>query len=59
MADTTNYTHFDISRYLNHEMTKTEMHDFEKAMMEDPFLADAFEGYEKSDADVATIHLAQ
>lgn len=59
MADTTNYTHFDISRYLNHEMTKTEMHDFEKAIMEDPFLADAFEGYTKSDAAVATYHLAQ
>lgn len=58
MADITTYTHFDIDRYLTNKMTAQEMHDFEKAMMEDPFLADAFEGFTKSDLDVANYHLA-
>ncbi|MBS1605587.1 MAG: carboxypeptidase-like regulatory domain-containing protein [Bacteroidetes bacterium] len=43
---TTHYLAKDIQRYLNGEMTAREMFDMEKAALEDPFLADALEGYE-------------
>ncbi|MFT3750559.1 MAG: carboxypeptidase-like regulatory domain-containing protein [Agriterribacter sp.] len=39
------YTAEDIERYLNKQMTPAEMHAFEKASLEDPFLAEALEGY--------------
>ncbi len=58
MANTSNYTHLDISRYLDKKMTKQEMHDFEKAMLEDPFLADAYEGFAKTNVEVARSHIA-
>lgn len=51
MAKPTNYTIADITRYLQHEMTGPEMHAFEKAMLDDPFLADAFEGYANSNME--------
>lgn len=35
----------DIERYLNGQMNSTEMHAFELAMMNDPFLAEAVDGY--------------
>src|SRR5687767_7852481 len=35
----------DIERYYNGKMSSQEMHRLEKAAMEDPFLADALEGY--------------
>src|SRR5687768_13900629 len=41
----TTFTLQDIERYLNKEMTPEEMHAMEKAALEDPFLADAMEGY--------------
>lgn len=39
------YTAEDIQRYLDKKMTPAEMHAFEKASLEDPFLAEALEGY--------------
>jgi TonB family protein len=41
----TTFTSKDIGRYLNKEMTTEEMHAMEKAALDDPFLADAIEGY--------------
>jgi hypothetical protein len=40
-----NYTAADIERYHAGKMSAPEMHALEKAAMEDPFLADALEGY--------------
>ncbi|MBX2924610.1 MAG: carboxypeptidase-like regulatory domain-containing protein [Chitinophagaceae bacterium] len=39
------YTAQDIDRYLNRQMSAAEMHALEKAALEDPFLAEAIEGY--------------
>lgn len=39
------YTAADIQRYLNREMPAQERHAMEKAALEDPFLAEAIEGY--------------
>ena len=39
------YTAADIQRYLNRQMTMAERHALEKAALEDPFLAEAIEGY--------------
>ena len=58
MADMQTYGHSDIQRYLQHKMTQQEMHNFEKALMNDPFLADAFEGYSLSDAYLTGKHLS-
>ncbi|MBS1665674.1 MAG: carboxypeptidase-like regulatory domain-containing protein [Bacteroidetes bacterium] len=35
-----------VQRYLKGEMSAREMHELEKAALEDPFLADALEGFE-------------
>jgi hypothetical protein len=42
------YTAADIQTYLDGQMSTLEMHAFEKAALEDPFLADAIEGYKES-----------
>ena len=39
------YSAEDIQRYINKQMTPAEMHAFERASLEDPFLAEALEGY--------------
>lgn len=39
------YTAVDFERYHTGSMPASEMHDLEKAALEDPFLADALEGY--------------
>ncbi|HEX5025609.1 MAG TPA: carboxypeptidase-like regulatory domain-containing protein, partial [Agriterribacter sp.] len=39
------YSTEDIQRYLNREMTASEMHQLEKAALEDSFLAEAIEGF--------------
>ena len=39
------YTAQDIERYYSGKMSSLEMHQLEKAAMEDPLLADALEGY--------------
>ena len=54
-----NYSFTDIQRYLSGSMTPAEMHDIEKAALEDIFLADAIEGYRNTDADTALKHLSQ
>ena len=45
--DIKNYSAEDIRRYWNNQMSPAEMHALEKAAMDDPFLADALEGYSK------------
>jgi outer membrane biosynthesis protein TonB len=40
------YNAHDIERYLNRQMNAAEMHTFEEAMMDDPMLADAVDGYQ-------------
>jgi len=51
------YSIKDIKRYRQGLMSREEMHAFEKASMEDPFLADALEGYMEADIDLADEHL--
>lgn len=51
------YTFEDIKRYRQGLMSKEEMHAFEKASMEDPFLADALEGFMEADMALAEEHL--
>ena len=57
MAEPINYTWVEMQRYLNNQMTSGEMHAFEKALMDDPFLADALEGYLKTDPKLTSHHL--
>ena len=38
------YSATDIQKYLKGELSAREMHELEKAALEDPFLADALEG---------------
>ena len=40
-----NFTAADIEKYWNKKLSPAEMHEMEKAAMDDPFLADALEGY--------------
>ena len=42
---TKTYTAIDFARYHDGNMEAKEMHSLEKAALEDPFLADALEGY--------------
>src|SRR4051812_35075623 len=58
MPETQIYSHRDIQRYLRHEMSEPEMHQFETALMNDPFLADALEGFSSADEAETTQHLA-
>ncbi|MBX2935163.1 MAG: energy transducer TonB [Ferruginibacter sp.] len=41
-----NYTARDIEKYLAGKLSPSQMHAMEKAALDDPFLADAMEGYE-------------
>ncbi len=59
MAEMHTYTHLDIERYLQHKMTPQEMHNFERSLMDDPFLADALEGYRQSAPALSQQHLAE
>ena len=43
-----NFTAADIEKYWNNKLSPAEMHEMEKAAMDDPFLADALEGYQYS-----------
>lgn len=45
MKDTINYTAQDIERYYNGGLSPAQMNALEKAALDDPFLADALEGY--------------
>mgnify|MGYP001554741602 FL=1 len=44
------FTANDIQSYLSGSMSAEEMNAFEKAVLEDPFLADALEGYSQTSA---------
>jgi hypothetical protein len=46
------FTAQDIERYYTGQMSSLEMHQLEKAAMEDPFLADALEGYSYTNTPV-------
>ena len=46
------FTAQDIERYYTGQMSSQEMHQLEKAAMEDPFLADALEGYRYTNTPV-------
>ena len=43
-----NYTAADIEKYWKGKLNPAEMHAMEKAAMDDPFLADALEGYKNT-----------
>lgn len=43
-----NFSAADIEKYWNNKLNPSEMHEMEKAAMDDPFLADALEGYKYS-----------
>lgn len=42
------YSAIDIQRYLNGQMSAKEMHAMETAALDDPFLAEAIEGFENT-----------
>lgn len=52
-----NYSFDDVQRYLQGKMSAAEMHAIEKAALQDPFLADAIDGYREADANTAKQHL--
>jgi hypothetical protein len=52
------YSFEDIKRYKQGLMSREEMHAFEQASMEDPFLADALEGYMEADMALAETHIS-
>ncbi|HEY8690381.1 MAG TPA: carboxypeptidase-like regulatory domain-containing protein [Chitinophagaceae bacterium] len=56
MAKNYKYTAADFERYHSGRMTETEMHALEKAALEDPFLADALEGYVYTTSPVKDIN---
>lgn len=49
----------DFRRYTAGEMTPAEMHALETASLDDPFLADALDGYMESNNTIAATHLTQ
>ena len=52
------YTAADIQKYLSGQMSNAEMHAIEKAALDDPFLAEAIEGYEGMEQKDWSIELA-
>jgi hypothetical protein len=52
-----NFTATDIEKYHRGLLSNKEMHDLEKAAMDDPFLADALEGYAVAGVNAGT-HIA-
>lgn len=52
-----NFSLTDIERYLQGRMSAREMHELEKAALQDPFLADAMEGYAQAHLPTARQHL--
>jgi hypothetical protein len=47
------FTAADIEKYHTRQLSPKEMHDLEKAALDDPFLADALEGYAVTGVNVA------
>jgi hypothetical protein len=54
-----NYTLADIEKYLQGKLSSAEMHELEKAALQDPFLADAIEGFKETDLSTAHEHLEE
>ena len=52
-----NYSVEDIERYLEGKMSAKEMHDMEKAALQDSFLAEAIEGYTNASFEKSHQHL--
>lgn len=52
-----NYNFEDIQRYLQGKMSAGEMHEIERAALQDSFLADAIEGYSKISSETSRKHL--
>src|SRR5438034_7156026 len=52
-----NYSLEDIERYLKGGMSSKEMHEMERAALQDPFLADAIEGYSNGSFEQSHKHL--
>ncbi len=52
-----NYSLEDIERYLTGGMSAKEMHEMERAALQDPFLADAIEGYSSASFEQSHKHL--
>jgi len=52
------YTLTDIEQYLRGNLSPAEMHELEKAALQDPFLADAIEGYRSTNLETAKEDLA-
>lgn len=52
------YTLSDIEQYLKGTLSPAQMHEMERAALQDPFLADALEGYTEQPMDVSRAHLA-
>ena len=44
---------YDIERYHKGLLSPKERHDLEKAALDDPFLADALEGYTSANIDIS------
>lgn len=57
--DIKNYSAEDISRYWQGKLSSEEMHAMERAAMDDPFLADAMEGYSTANPQKVTNDLAE
>jgi len=51
------YSRADIERYLNGQMDPAEMHTLEKAALQDPFLAEAIEGYSHATSEESVRNL--
>lgn len=56
-AKNINYSASDIARYLGTQMTVSEMHEIERAALQDAFLADAIDGYRDSNFAQSKKHL--
>lgn len=52
-----NYSVEDIEKYLQGRMNAKDMHELERAALQDPFLADAIEGYRQADFSQTYQHL--
>ncbi|HEX8460289.1 MAG TPA: carboxypeptidase-like regulatory domain-containing protein [Segetibacter sp.] len=59
MAERLTYGHYEIQQYLQRKMSPQQMHDFERALMDDPFLADAIEGFTAANTSLTEKHLAE
>ena len=56
MAENDNINHYsaaDIERYHKGQLSPEEMHAMEKAALDDPFLADAMEGYKNKAGNIS------